>query len=260
MIILDACRADYLRQLKREAGTARSLARDTHNWVLAFAELYPQISPSGCLWFTANPVVDRALPATGAAEQFPTVRVWQTSWQEVGVNRIPTVHPQSVNEAVRRYVNEYGQPERTIIHYIQPHSPYIGSFELPLAGWGDGPEDMSKALQRLTDPRKAVREGQVSWSDVRRAYRANVELVLRHAEDLASDLKGTVVITADHGEILGEGERFGHDPTYHDMELRLVPWMVIERGSFSPAAIVRARLEEPDEGVVKRRLEALGYK
>jgi len=59
------------------------------------------------------------------------------------------------------------------------------------------------------------------------AYRENLKWVLGNIADLVTTIDGAVVITADHGELLGEyGLHFHTDLPLP--QLRLVPWFTIK--------------------------------
>ena len=64
---------------------------------------------------------------------------------------------------------------------------------------------------------------------LRRAYEENLKLVLSYVNELVSYLRreGLVVITADHGELLGERGLFGHPERVRVPELVEVPWLEI---------------------------------
>ncbi len=188
-----------------------------------------------------------------------TVRLWETEWALHGPDQIPSVHPERVNAAVRDYVARHGQPEHMIVQYLQPHSPFIGEVALPFTQWGELPDEFSKLAHDLPSPAQAVREGKVTWDDVRTAYVSNLRLVLEHARALAAELKGRIAITADHGELLGEGGRFGHDPTLTYRELYLVPWMETDNGAFTPAPVAEGHDADADQDVMEDRLRSLGY-
>jgi membrane-anchored protein YejM (alkaline phosphatase superfamily) len=72
--------------------------------------------------------------------------------------------------------------------------------------------------------RRALGEG-----GLREAYARNLEIVLSHVSDLLEALQGTIVVTSDHGERLGEGGRFSHGHGLRDRLLLEVPWLVTRR-------------------------------
>ena len=74
--------------------------------------------------------------------------------------------------------------------------------------------------------RQAYADGAVTDALWRDAYRENLEWALTHALDAARDVSGRVIITADHGECLGDCGQFYHDDANepHD-HLTTVPWI-----------------------------------
>ena len=258
IILLDACRADYFDRIRSGARPVRSLGRETSDWVQAFSEMARSWGKE-LLWVTANPVVDDELAAFGSRTGLITLRVWESDWDYHTEMKIPSVHPSRVNRAVEEYVKEHGQPERMIVHYLQPHSPYIGDFPLAVAVWGWMPDDFSKEASDLPAPDEAIERRAIGWSELRRAYRENLKLVMPYVEDLCARLDGKVVITADHGELLGELGRFGHHPQWPSRVLETVPWLELENGEFSPSPVFRGETEGPAQDVLERRLRSLGY-
>ncbi|MAG26905.1 hypothetical protein CMI47_15305 [Candidatus Pacearchaeota archaeon] len=69
---------------------------------------------------------------------------------------------------------------------------------------------------------------QEGMSGIRRAYEENLEFALSHISTLSKNLKGRIVITADHGEYLGEKGFLGHGKNPpHSEVITDVPWFVI---------------------------------
>lgn len=74
---------------------------------------------------------------------------------------------------------------------------------------------------------KEVEGEKVKHSAPVEGYKSNMEWVLDKIEqDLIEDLEGKVVITSDHGNLLGENGFYGHDPGGRSRPLRKVPWDV----------------------------------
>jgi len=148
------------------------------------------------------------------------------------------VHPQNLNAEMFRWLDAHGQPRHLAIHYMQPHAPYRG-----ISG-GPMPE--------------AVRE----------AYLRNIRFVMPHVQSALARLKGHVILTSDHGEILGEYRRrdgtliYGHNGLWKDYpELWQVPWVEYDLGDFEPHPIPESELVggAADEGAIREHLVALGY-
>jgi hypothetical protein len=126
----------------------------------------------------------------------------------------------------------------------------------------------------------AVREGKIPSSEIRSVYQENVEYVLEYVEQLLDELDGKTVITADHGELLGEGVPwpvrllharwnlgelykfdYGHYNRVHEPELVTVPWLEIEADSRRDISTEDEPVGiEMDESAIKEQLAALGYR
>jgi len=260
LIILDACRFDVFNDVfsdtTGELKKVESKASATGQFLRAnFAdrELHDTV------YVTANPQLYRVQDGTDGAKpinvQFhDQIEVWKDNWHE----EHGTVMPKEVTEAALDAAEKYPH-KRHIIHFLQPHAPYVGTTgieELPTeytSFWG------------------AFRKGKinVSLETAKEAYRENVELALPHVSRLLSEIEGKTVVTADHGELLGERDspipirRFGHPAHTSHPKLIDVPWLVHERGSRPHIVSERPDRECGDRSVdsdlVSDRLQALGY-
>ncbi|RQG92059.1 hypothetical protein [Natrarchaeobius chitinivorans] len=173
---------------------------------------------------------------------------------------IETVHPETVVEATREAIETF-ENKRFIIHFLQPHHPFIGEAGRELAETGQITHDK--------DIWTALREGDITDHElVWEAYRENLEIVLSSLEPLIDELTGKIVLSSDHGNLVGErpgpipvGPAYGHPYGVYCDELLEVPWYVIEK---SPRPEIRAEppleQERADEDDIEQRLEALGYK
>jgi len=248
LIVLDACRADVFAEVCQPAEVVRSPFIHTPGWI---HRVGPLLWQQRVVYFTANPVVDRECKRHDF--HIELVSVWQRLWGRYTEEAIPSVHPLSVNGAVLTW-EALGKlrKRKIVVHYLQPHCPYIGAVPLALGRWGGtgGPAGgaFGEACHDLKHPVKAVEQGAADWELVRRAYRANLKLVWHAARQLAAAVPSRrVVVTADHGELLGEDGKFGHEGGYTEYEdLWRVPWLAIERGAIKQES-------------TEQKLEALGY-
>lgn len=89
---------------------------------------------------------------------------------------------------------------------------------------------------------------------------------MEHAAELLNQLPGKSVITADHGEMLGEQVipftryRYAHPYGTYISELRIVPWL--ETSSDSRRDVIAEEpigFERLDDDIINDRLQALGY-
>ena len=249
LIILDACRYDTFATRSSLPGTLehrRSLGTTTSEFVRENFEektLHDTVYVSANVWYLK-------LREELGSELYEFIDLQSTDWDE----ELGTVPPEAVTEAARDAAEEYPN-KRLIIHYLQPHQPYIGPI-------GRDQFEVSPGLL------ETLYRSDVSDDILREAYQENLDIVLDSVSDLLRSLNGRTVVTADHGEMLGERGRpipvrtYGHfGGLYHD-KLVTVPWLVIDNGE-RREIVVEEPLDEMDEAdteAVDERLRDLGYK
>ncbi len=181
--------------------------------------------------------------------------VWTREWDD-DRGLLP---PRAITEqAIRRWRED--EPERMLVHYMQPHTPYRqladdGVIE-PLSHECVGDKDEQGRLTVW----KLLRRGEISHDRAWGAYLDNLRWVLDDIETLVENIDADrVVITADHGDCFGEwGGIYGHPKGVPAPELVTVPWAETtarDTHTLHPA-------ESDDESVetdAEERLEALGY-
>jgi hypothetical protein len=246
LIVLDACRYDaFARVCARGARCVRSSANNTAGWI---KNVGPMLADRHVQYVSANPVVERSICRYDMGEHgLETIPVWEALWGRHTEDDIPSVHPEAVNGAVWAGCS-YERP--IVVHYLQPHSPYIGEPHLGMARWGRAKDGLYAACHRLDRPDRAAQRGEVDWETVREAYDANLRLVWRSVGRLVEALREglSVVITADHGEVLGEhGGKFGHEGNWHYKEIHEVPWLPMRSA------------KGMDDAKLHDHFEALGY-
>jgi len=106
------------------------------------------------------------------------------------------------------------------------------------------------------------------------AYNENLDIVLTEIEALLDELDGKSVITADHGNLVGERlgpvptrRKYGHPYGVHTEELVKVPWFILEgetRREIRREIRSEPAIESDDENIseteLEDQLEALGYR
>ncbi|KXA94610.1 hypothetical protein AKJ65_03895 [candidate division MSBL1 archaeon SCGC-AAA259E19] len=263
LIILDACRYDYFRDLysdylEGKLERVRSPSFHTEKWRKeVFTEEHDDV-----VYVSANPYINGRAEIKGFSAQdlfHDVIDVWGWGWDD----ELGTVPPGKVNEGVREARRKYPD-KRLIIHYLQPHAPYLSLGKLPgKDSFGEVRRDLGSS-NTLGDFLTAIRDTlgkkfvkifswELGWKvnrflgfppaipeesafrkvgkeGMRKAYRENLEIVLKSVEEIIEELNGKIIVTADHGELLGEGGDFVHHDENHPL-LREVPWLRIERNS-----------------------------
>jgi hypothetical protein len=159
---------------------------------------------------------------------------------------------------------------------MQPHYPFIGELGKQIAHRGYAQRDSTDG-NTDDDGRSGYRADYTVWGKLQynldgltkdfvwEAYKENLEIVLDHVTRLTEKLDGKTVITADHGNLVGERlspvpvKGYGHPGYLRQDELVLVPWMELE---YDPRREIVAEppAEDIDQPEVDRdKLEALGY-
>jgi len=208
LIIIDACRYDTFTKINHIDGKLSkiySAGTETGGW---FKNNFRGRKADDILYISGTPQVsDMMLKKRVGRNPFSKlINVWKWGWsQDLG-----TVHPEKVNKTVLM-LKDKEQYKRMIIHYIQPHSPFIGEPHLGRIKWYE------------------IKAGIRPIEEVKMAYEGNLKLVLKHVEELIGKLDGKIVITSDHGEMFGEYGVYSHHKGMYTRVLMEVPWLEIEK-------------------------------
>ncbi len=229
-VILDACRFDTFADALGRPGALQGTLEErispgscTEDWLAECLEgdlsdvVYISASPYISRWYFEQAGIDVRLAHLE--------EVWRSGWDD-GLHTVP---PAAVTAAYRRLAGLFAGA-KFVLHYMQPHQPFIGAARVPGAGWRayfgamelDVPQLEGKTAMEMLEDGEATREV------VYAAYRANLDLVLGEVAGLLPQLPQRVVITADHGECFGECGIFGHPPGLTMPELIRVPYFRLD--------------------------------
>lgn len=210
LIILDACRYDFYSEFFPEAGKRVSRASHSREY---FGENYSDGDFSDVVYVSANghlspsnfeEATGRELDGVFYRVEHLTLDAWD---DDLGV-----VPPEKVTDSAIQMEKRF-PGKRKVIHFMQPHKPYIDTE----GDWAF----------------EEVWKGEKRFEDLKQAYRDNIEVVLPEIERIKENLDGKIVVTADHGELLGEYGLYGHLYGLNAAELREVPWHVVKDGEKS---------------------------
>ena len=273
LVILDACRYDAFEIHDRIEGDLRRVISQGSASSEFIKRNFNGRELHDTVYITSNPHADSTLNegvfyrvAKTYGETYPTDN-----------SRYKKRSPKHVYEYA---VDEYGKHDdkRTIVHFMQPHTPYYGAYAKELRrrlydekriGFREWThvEEFEDADVMLDALGNAAPEGYISNEELRRAYIGNLDVVLSYVEQLLDRLVGKTVITSDHGELLGEADelfspiQYGHVERAYNAGLRHVPWLVIDAEERPETTVDKPIGEdEVDRSVVNGQLEALGYK
>lgn len=258
LLVLDACRYDMFERRANLPGRlerVESRASTTVEFLRANVDGHDL---RDTVYVTANPQLHQHRDSI-EARFGAVVDVWRADgWSDDH----GTVLPETVTAAALRASEEYPN-KRLVVHYMQPHYPFIGAGARFAGGDFTDPEasDENVWVQLLQGRLAVDREG--IWD----LYDANLDRALPPVEEAMEGLGGRTVVTADHGNMVGERafpipfREWGHPRGVYTPELVDVPWLVYEDGPRREirASASGARDESADDGVVAERLRDLGY-
>jgi len=277
LIVLDACRYDYFSEMyedfftgKLEKRTSPGCSRWSGYNGLSRIIIFKS-------YISGNPYINSKVEIAGfdAKKHFyKVVDVWNFGWDE----RIGTVPPREINRTALKYYLKY-PGKRFIIHYLQPHAPYL-SARFRVKGYHEpDPAGSVSVLSGVTGYRRANRHieslinivGNLFWkvglvgsawklrekmglspvspmdvcrrkygnNGLREAYKENLRIVLDYVVKLCRKFsRKKIVITSDHGELLGEEGAYEHpngpiDKVFNNLFskrkkiLQEVPWLTV---------------------------------
>lgn len=251
LIILDACRHDLFERRNPfdvPVDIVHSNASQTREYI---ANNFADRDCRDVVYVTASPQF-----ADFDLDFAHVEHVWSDHWDE----ELRTVLPESVTDAAIDVADRFDD-KRLIVHYMQPHYPFIGRTGLTLsdqATFVPNPENLSIWEQ--------LAAGMIDEDIVRTAYEENLSVVLPEVERLVGNLCGKSVISSDHGNLFGRRvcwlpvKIYGHPAGIHHPELTAVPWVELpyeSRREITSAEIPGRTVDSFDS--VEQRLEDLGY-
>jgi hypothetical protein len=270
-VVLDACRYDVFSELYDEYLDGRLEKRRTNGSSTPEWAYRTFTGDHDIAYFSGNPFINSlGIPLNelkwGASCDYEwsaddhiseVVDVWKHGWDE----DLGTIPPESMGESFRANQNLVRGADRTVIHYMQPHAPYLSR------GKGQKLKQIQKGIKRqgerdgetdggllsavgdtvrprvesvLDDSNLAMKVG--LWLETglggvvsdgtretaMRYYEENLRIALADVAELVESLDGDVVVTADHGEAFGEDGVWEHHIETYIPALMEVPWLEIE--------------------------------
>jgi hypothetical protein len=288
LIVLDTCRVDALQAVADEydfvgdVNAITSVGSTSGEWVAHTFDESHRESVERTAYVTANPHSDTVLRSRNTPPQFfPAPLTWPAwnpvepdalghlaeVWRQEHDDRLG-VTPPDVTTDWAIDVGRSTDTDRLIVHYMQPHEPYIADHvgndsNGERGGEGDLPPERVESLPpERAEPINHLQRGDLSQGEVREAYLDNLRLVLDEVEELLANLDAeTVVLTADHGEAFGEWGFYEHPVGCPHPAVKRVPWVettAVDTGRRQPEDVAESESESAAASV-EEQLSALGY-
>lgn len=247
LVILDACRWDLMREVVSnydfiDETTTYSVASSSEEWM---EKTFRKVDTSNVGYVTANPFSRQMLDPNDFL-------LLDEVWEYAVDDETRTIPADAVTDRTIRAHRELNS-DCLVAHYMQPHYPFVPNpmdEGLPLEDFGGSDHE---------DVWDKLRRGKVTREEVWENYRANLEYVLDSVETLLRSVDGNVVITADHGNLLGEFGLYGHPDYVPVPALKRVPWCratAVDDETYEPAEWRSGSVENEREEMLRN----LGYR
>lgn len=272
LIILDACRTDAIETVAPEYDFIKSVdsmwsvgstskewyvhtfqSQDVtdvslvsgNGWIKHLFETDPDwkywTATRNSIWHNISALdtpLQRSFPTRGEFNSY--VPVVGNHGADVGTTPLP-------DEITDAAIYEHRQREskKMIIHYMQPHEPYVQEQK-------DG-----KLPDMHLQPLDSLKAGRVSREEVYSAYLENLREALNSVERLLRNIDSErVAITADHGELFGEWNGYAHPAAFPHPAVRKVPWIITQASNIADEDVDSPKKIEAS---TEQRLSDLGY-
>lgn len=274
LVVLDTCRIDALQEIKGEydflnkIGSRWSVGSTSKEWIEQTFVNEFQEKIRGTAYITGNPFSDTL---AGKRKTFDYGATTEDTWLEnsdilsnlirsnmvsqtnfghiefLKTGEFRTINPRPITDHTVKAARSE-KFDRTIAHYMQPHTPYYSS---------------SNTYDELVEyekyPFKAIRNGKTTKKEVWDAYLDNLRYVLDDIKLLLNNVDGEVIITADHGELFGEWGMYYHHAGNIHPAVKKVPWVRAEATNMETHNPEVELKGETIERMTDEQLEALGY-
>jgi hypothetical protein len=235
LIVLDACRYDLFVETAVEydwiesVSSITSVDTMTEGWMKRTFTEDRSREIRETMYVCGNPFSSKVLDET---EFYQLDEAWRYHWDpEFG-----TIYPRVLTDRTINYLR-IESPERTIVHYMQPHWPFIPNPEMT-GGRGINIDNFGDYNEN--DIWERLRNGAIDKKTAWDGYKRNLKYVLDDIDTLVRNVRvDNIIITSDHGNALGEWWIYGHPVQMPIDCLRKVPWARVSveyDGTHSPAA------------------------
>ena len=224
MFIMDAMRFDVFKEILEENKVSGSLLKvhsegfETGVWMRkTFTE--PEyknivlISNSVIYWKSSN---RHLLP-----KFYKTNPLWK-GWRKLNAFSYKDAVIHSTSEVLHEAQKDavINKDKKLLIHELPPHLPFCEE---------TGVEFTEKHMDNMVRYKaivKYARDNKERWAEIREYYKRSAWMTLKTVLNCRwLRERGDLVITADHGEMIGEDNVYGHFQTHNNNPiLRHVPW------------------------------------
>jgi len=250
LIFLDGCRYDtfkeeYQKYLNCDGSLkmAKTFCSGTTKWM---KDAFVGRDCSGIVYINPMYAFNKFVPGHNF---FKVVDVWETDWNK----EFDTVMPDAITEKALQWIKKHPN-KRYIVQYVQPCRPYIHPLFKKvdqILKPGDRKSNIARVVRTILENtglakvipnvlfwkvgnffRFPIAKGEVyikhGKAGIIEAYTYSLREVLKEVNKLIKNqMEKKIIITSDHGELLGEGGKYGHGGLINDLIMQ-VPWLEVK--------------------------------
>lgn len=256
LLLLDACRYDIFEEMHSFQGRLECRTSQASETVGFLKSNFDGRDLRDTVYVTANPQLYRHRDSI-ESNLHKVIHVWgKDGWD----GELGTVRPETTTKYAIQAAQHYDD-KRIIVHYIQPHYPFLTTDVTFDKGHLESDEDEPNLWYR-----KMYGELDIGADELWNLYANTLERTLPHVERLLKSLHGKSIVTADHGNMFGERSfpipirEWGHPHTTFTEELVEVPWLVVEDNERREIVAEKTIVSSDVSSDVSDRLQQLGYR
>lgn len=261
LIILDACRVDALEAVADEYEFLPEPPHDKIWSADSYSEGWLEENFTGKQALKHRKRIQSLAHITGNPfteifdwDEFGILdEVWRYGWDDEN-GYMP---PKPITDRAIHHHRKHS-PDQMLVHYMQPHAPFVGEkstdYQVSVEHFSDSVETVEQRT-----PWELLRDGKLTEDEVWEAYLDTLRLALDSVETLLENISAdTVVISADHGNGMGEWGIYGHPRKTPTASVRQVPWVktsATDTEEYSPEEYDTDEIDDLRE----EQLQSLGY-
>ncbi|RXK46942.1 hypothetical protein [Halorientalis pallida] len=253
LVVLDACRVDWMNAVESEysfvdgVDSVWSVGSHSEEWLKDTFADGPDHELERTAYVSANHFVDKHISPERLAA-FDNVNNY------LGADSDHVVAPAHMVTDRAVDVARSSSFDRLVVHYMQPHKPFFEQVgdrrDVEPVEWSIGRELYHNYFR-----------GDITSDQLSDGFVDNLRYALDEVYTLLENVDAEkAVITADHGQALGERFLWDHSPGVRHPVVRRVPWVettAVDRETLKPTSYEQST---DDENTVEERLEHLGYR
>jgi len=222
LIVLDGCRYDAFVQAMNSYPLINGTCLEVDSEALNTQQWYqyhwqPKAVHNDVIIITAHPSIYRYV------HQY---HKFFSDWNIIGLKEHSNINWMHPSLTMKPFVSQQKSNKKYLIHLIPPHLPYIGNKGKNFLKKFKWPQNSRHLTQSVYDV--VTRYGcEHGWEKLWEYYIENLRVSLDSVFQYMPSIKGRIILTADHGEIIGP-KLYCHGKEKYP-KLRSIPWFEVKR-------------------------------